>query len=132
MLIFENILLIKTKNTEKSVEFLLHIKEEEIKPLISFLGKTDFIFKRDNRNSIQGFLDNNLRDMLFLVENKELRENFFPQFLVGLEEYKNKISNNFKELFEYVTVELTQGHQYLSLSNNLDKKLTKDKKIKYN
>lgn len=123
--------LLKNKETEKSVEFLLDIKEDEIKNFVNFLGKTDFIFIKDVRfNTIKGFSGNNLRETLFLAENKELREKFFPKFLISLENYKNKISDSYKESFEYVIKELTQGHQYFTLLNKFDKKLPEIKKHK--
>lgn len=120
------------ENREKIYSYILPMKEKEIVNFVLFLEKTDFFVKRDFKDRIQGFKKEKLRETLFLCENKELRENFFLEYLNTLEKINNRIylPKEHKETFEHVLGELKKGHQYLTLMNKLDKKMIETKKSK--
>lgn len=120
------------KNQHQVTSLLLDIKQEETKEFVSFLGKTDFFIKRNYKDFIEGFKKEPLRELVCLLENEQLRTKFFPEFLIQLENFKEKISlkKEDKEMFDSVIKELDKTNQYLTLSNKLDKKLEKSKTIK--
>lgn len=119
-------------NQNQIISLLLDIKENEIKDFVTFLGKTDLFFKRNNRNYIEGFKQEPLREFLYILEDKTIRDNFFPEFIMNLDHLREKSSlkKEDEEVFDFVLKELVKGHQYLTLSNKLDKKLEKTKPIK--
>lgn len=120
------------QDTDKIIDFVLHVKDKQIAEFVFFLEKTDFFIKRNYKNQSEDFKKEPIRETLFLAENKELRENFFLEYVSYLENISKKsyLSNEKKEIFDYVLKELRTGHQYLTLLNKLDKKLIETKKLK--
>lgn len=127
-----NLLKNPEENPESIIVEISTIKKEEIKEFVYFLEKSDFIFQRDYANRIDGFKKENLRNTLFLAEDKFLRDNFYPDFIKCIKSIQEKpfMNKQNKENFAYVLEELEKGLHYLTLSNKLDKKLVDIKKHK--
>lgn len=120
------------ENQKIIIEEISSIEKEEIKAFVYFLEKTDFLFSRNYSNRIEGFKKDNLRNTLFIAEDKHLRESFYPEFIkcMAIIQEKTYLSKEKKEDFSYVLQELEKGLHYLTLSNKLDKKMIETKKHK--
>lgn len=119
-------------NKTQIVSLLSDIKENEIKDFVTFLGKTDLFFKRNNRNYIECFKQEPLREFLYLFQDNMIKDNFFTEFIMNLDHLneKSSLTKGDHEVFDFVIKELVKGYQYFTLSNKFVKKLEKIKTIK--
>lgn len=121
------------KNIETSLNdsiiFLKQLPQNQIGAFVAFLSRTDFLFKKNYKYTIESFNKDNVRNIIGVLQDKEIRDNFLPPFLICLNEFKEKspLKNEDKEMFAFVIKELDKAGQYWNLSNKLVKKEEKTK-----
>lgn len=113
----------------QTITFLKQIPDNKIEDFVSFLSRTDFLFKRNHRNSIESFKKENLRNIIGVLHDQNIRENFLPGFINALNKVKENsyLKNEDKDMFEFVLKELEKTGQYLTLNNKFINKEEKTK-----
>lgn len=117
------------ENLENATMFVKQIPQSQIGEFVAFLSRTDFLFKKNYKYTIESFNKDNVRNIIGVLHDKHIRDNFLPPFLICLNEFKEKspLKNEDKEMFAFVIKELDKAGQYLTLSNKLVKKEEKTK-----